>query len=234
MTTYTMLVVDDEPNFRSSMRRLFHLIQDDDTTFTVLDAAGGEEALKILGAGKVDCVLMDYQMPGGNGIEWIRRMLDANANAAVIMVTGLGNEQVAVEAMKRGAADYLVKGSITPETLLRTVMNAVQKIRMRLALEEQRAGLMEAERQRVMLESLGAACHHLGQPATVITAYLHLMKDSETSPERMEMIENCLKAAEALDAILHKLQMVSEYRTEPYYRGEDGDASAAGSNIIAI
>ena len=92
----------------------------------------------------------------------------------------------------------MVKGSITPETLLRTVLNAVQKIQMRLALEKQRAGLMEAERQRVMLESLGAACHHLGQPATVITAYLHLMKDSETSPERMVMIKNCLEAVEAL------------------------------------
>ena len=216
------------------MRRLFHLVRDDDTRFAVLDAAGGEDAMRILGNEKVDCVLMDYQMPGGDGIEWIQRMLEANPNTAVIMVTGLGNEHVAVEAMKRGAADYLVKGTITPETLLRTVLNAVQKARMKLALEKQREKLMEAERQRVMLESLGAACHHLGQPATVVTTYLHLMKDMETSPERMEMIDNCLVAVNALVDILHKLQKVSTYRTEPYFRREDGDGSATGADIIAI
>ena len=215
MKTYTILVVDDEPNFQNSMKRLLHLMQDDATGFNVLGASGGEEALKLLSAETVDCVLMDYQMPGGSGTEWIRRIREVNNHVAVIMVTGLGSEQVAVEAMKSGATDYLVKGSITPENLLRTILTAVQTVEMKLALEKQREKLMDAERQRVMIESLGAACHHLGQPATVISAYLHLMKRAETSPERKEMIDNCLKAAESMGEILQKLQAVSEYRTEP-------------------
>ena len=136
MKTYTILTVDDERNFRSGMRRLFHVMRDEDTTFTVLEASGGEKAMEILTAENVDCVLMDYQMPGGNGIEWLQRMLEVKNHVAIIMVTGHGNEQVAVEAMKMGAVDYLAKGAITPETLLRTVMNAVQKMRMKLAISE--------------------------------------------------------------------------------------------------
>jgi len=233
MKTYQILVVDDEPNFRNSMRRLFLIMQDDTMNFHVREASGGEEALRVLSANKTDCVLMDYQMPGGSGIEWIRRILEVHPNIAVIMVTGLGNEQVAVEAMKSGATDYLVKGSITPESLLRVILNTVQLMQMRLALEKQRERLMDAERQRVMLESLGAACHHLGQPATVISAFLQVMKRTETSPERTEILDKCLKAAEAMDDILHRLQMVSQYRTEPYYRAEEG-GSHTDMNIIDI
>ena len=234
MKTHTILVVDDEPNFRNGMRRLFHSLQNDTMSFTVLEASGGEEALKVLKTGKVDCVLIDYHMPGGTGIQWIQRVREANRTIAVIMVTGVGNEQVAVEAMKNGASDYLVKGSITPETLLKTVLNAMQTVRMRLELEEQREKLIDAERQRVMIESLGAACHHLGQPVTVITGYLQLMQRAETSPERLEMLDSCLKAAEAMGDVLRRLQMVSEYRTEPYYRGRKGDTSWPGADIVVI
>ena len=91
MTTYTMLVVDDEQNVRSGLRRLFDLMRDEDTTFTVLEASGGEKAIETLTAEHVDCVLMDYQMPGGNGIEWMQRMLEVKNHVAIIMVTGRGN-----------------------------------------------------------------------------------------------------------------------------------------------
>jgi DNA-binding NtrC family response regulator len=234
MTTYKILVADDEQNFRDSMKRLFHLLQDDSIGFEIVDASGGEDALTFLKSKNVDCVLIDYQMPGGNGIEWLRRILEQNRNTAVIMVTGMGSESVAVEAMKSGATDYLVKGSITPESLFRAVLNAVQKIHMRLALEKQREKLMDAERQRVMIESLGAACHHLGQPATVITTYLRIMQRDENSPDRMNMITNCLKAAEAMDEVLRKLQTVSRYRPEPYYRSDDDEARGTNIDIVAI
>ena len=77
---------------------------------------------------------------------------------------------------------------------------------------------LQTERQRVMLESLGAACHHLGQPATVLLANLGIMRRKVEDPtcNLKELIHNALDAAESLSEILHKLNAVNEYRTTPY------------------
>ena len=89
---------------------------------------------------------------------------------------------------------------------------------------------LETERQRVMLESLGAACHHLGQPATVLLANLGIMrkKADAQSPDLKSLIHMSLDAAESLSEILHKLNAVNEYRTTPYL----DDISGAGETRI--
>jgi len=87
----------------------------------------------------------------------------------------------------------------------------------------------EAERQRVMLESLGAACHHLGQPATVLLANLGIMqkKLGESSDDMVkELIGSSISAAETLGEILHKLNTVNEYKTTRYLEGREGPDSA--------
>jgi len=82
----------------------------------------------------------------------------------------------------------------------------------------------EAERHRVMLESLGAACHHLGQPATVLLANLGMIQRKwNIDDEKIrELIQNTIEAAETLGQILHKLNTVNEYRTTKYLDRPDG------------
>jgi len=88
------------------------------------------------------------------------------------------------------------------------------------------AALRETERQRVMLESLGAACHHLGQPATVLMANLGLIRSKvgNDDPVLSEMIDSSLVAIRRLGDTLHKLNCVNEYRTTSYV-GDEDDAS---------
>jgi signal transduction histidine kinase len=107
-------------------------------------------------------------------------------------------------------------------TRLRDQLDAAQ--REKRYLEQ----LVEAERHRVMIESLGAACHHLGQPATVILTYLELMKRRRPENNNDEMLENCIHAARAIADVLDTLQRFSKYRTEPYLPsdGERPDAPA--------
>ena len=83
-------------------------------------------------------------------------------------------------------------------------------------IEAQSRALLAAEQQRVMIETLGAACHHLGQPATVIRVYLEMMQKKEQAPEMQRMIAECRDAAESVSDILHRLQGVAKYQTEPY------------------
>jgi FixJ family two-component response regulator len=182
--TYTILLVDDDATFRRSQKRLLSAPSrsDPSVSFDISEADCGESAMGRLSQGPVDCVLLDYSMPGGDGNRWLLRFLEQIPNLAIIVVTGSGNEQVAAESMRQGAMDYLVKGTIDRSSLERAILNSVTKIEMRKLIETQRKELMEAEKYRVMIASLGAARHHLGQPACVITIYLDLMKKKETDP----------------------------------------------------
>lgn len=82
----------------------------------------------------------------------------------------------------------------------------------------------ESERRRVMLESLGAACHHLGQPATILLANLSVMKShvGDDDEKLRELVNTSLEAVDRLGKILHKLKAVNEYKTTEYLRGAAG------------
>ena len=100
----------------------------------------------------------------------------------------------------------------------------------KLAEEAQR----QSEQQRVMLESFGAACHHLGQPATVIMANLGIMEKQMEGQDSMvvELMKVTVEAAETLANVLHKLNTVNEYRTTKYL--DRGDDESAENRIIEI
>ncbi len=101
---------------------------------------------------------------------------------------------------------------------------------LRKTLQDQHQVILKAERQRVMLQSIGAACHHLGQPATALRMRLYLMRKKVRSVEELIEIDASIQDVEAIEAILTKLRDVNEYRTEPYLVSGDVD----GSHILAI
>jgi len=85
----------------------------------------------------------------------------------------------------------------------------------------------QAERQRVMLASVGAACHHLGQPATVIMTNIELIKrmaNAENNPNLQEILRLTNEAAETMAEVLHKLNAVTEFRTVQYLDAEDSES----------
>jgi len=94
--------------------------------------------------------------------------------------------------------------------------------------------MKESERHRAMLASLGAACHHLGQPATVILANLGLMKRKLLPPDHefKELLHTTTEAAEELQQILYKLNTAGEYVTQSYI--EDAEPDSAENQILDI
>lgn len=100
-----ILIVDDEEDLRETLTEQFELTEG----FTALTAASGEEALQILGAERVDLVILDVDMPGLSGREVVRRMREANIRVPVIMLTGRSGEADTVAGLEAGANDYVAK-----------------------------------------------------------------------------------------------------------------------------
>ena len=100
----TILIVEDE----AKMRRLLELNLGDDG-FTTLSAEDAETGLKLLRENSVDLILTDLKLPGMNGLEFLQTVKRQNAAMPVVVMTAFGSVETAVEAMKAGASDYVLK-----------------------------------------------------------------------------------------------------------------------------
>ena len=100
----TILIIEDE----AKMRRLLELNLGDDG-FKTLSAGDAETGLKLLGSEPVDLVLTDLKLPGMSGLEFLQAAKQQNPALPVVVMTAFGSVETAVEAMKAGASDYVLK-----------------------------------------------------------------------------------------------------------------------------
>ena len=91
--------------------------------FNLRHAMSGEQGMKEIGQHTPDCVLLDYSLPGHDGLEVLRKIREHKRQLPVIFLTGLGNEKLAVNLLKAGAQDYIIKSEI-PSLNLPQVINA--------------------------------------------------------------------------------------------------------------
>jgi nitrogen regulation protein NR(I) len=115
-----LLLIDDEADVQYSFRRIF-----DSPEIELTTAASGEEGLKLIPKLKPDLVIMDIRMGGINGLETLRRIRQIDSKLLVILMTAYGTTQTAIEAMKLGAYDYLLKPFDVPK--LKEIVNGALK-----------------------------------------------------------------------------------------------------------
>ena len=118
-----LLLIDDEADVQYSFRRIF-----DSPEIELTTASSGEEGLKQVARVRPDLVIMDVRMGGMNGLETLRRIRQTDAKLPVIMMTAYGTTPTAIEAMKLGAYDYLLKPFDVPR-LKQLVAAALQAVR---------------------------------------------------------------------------------------------------------
>ncbi|GAB6878503.1 hypothetical protein JCM17823_07770 [Halorubrum gandharaense] len=141
--TIRVLHVDDEPDFAEMAAAS---LEREDERFVVDTATSAGSGLDRLNETDFDCVVSDYDMPGENGIEFLKAVRDNVPDLPFILFTGKGSEEVASEAISAGVTDYLQKGTGTDQytVLANRVTNAVEKWRAE----------REAERTRTRLEAI--------------------------------------------------------------------------------
>jgi two-component system nitrogen regulation response regulator NtrX len=129
----TVLLVDDEAPVRDSLRKVLEYVG-----YTISEATDGRRALEALKHETPDAVLLDIKMPGMDGMEVLKRIVETDSALPVIMISGHGTIQTAVEATKTGAFDFLEK-PLDRDRVLLTVRNAIASRR----LSEEKARLEE-------------------------------------------------------------------------------------------
>ncbi len=179
METYRVLVVDDEPGMRAGVARALRDATitvpetGEDLRFETLTAEDGEAALELLAAEHVDLMLLDYKLPGINGLDVLER-LDRDGDETgvlTIMITAYASLETAVTATKRGAYDFLAK-PFTPAEL----KAAVRKAARHLAVRRQ-ARRLAAEKRQLRFQFISVLSHELKAPLNAIDGYLKIIRD---------------------------------------------------------
>ncbi len=116
-----ILIIDDEKAIRNVLKEILS-----NEGFTVEEASDGEDGLKKFTSGSYDVVLCDIKMPKVDGIEFLQKVIESNSEVPVIMISGHGNIETAVDAVKKGAFDYIAKPPDLNRLLI-TIRNALDK-----------------------------------------------------------------------------------------------------------
>ncbi len=106
-----ILYVEDNKNDQAILRRILSEKLEVNFDLTIMET--GETGLRELSCRSFDLVILDYRLPKMTGLEFLDRMAELDPSPPVIFLTGKGDEKVAVEAMKRGSRDYIVKDEIS-------------------------------------------------------------------------------------------------------------------------
>lgn len=141
----SILVVDDEKTVRDSLRLILEYEK-----FDVLFAENGVQCLRVLEQNTVDAVLLDIKMPGMDGMEVLQEIRKRYPALPVIMISGHGTIETAVEATKKGAFDFLQK-PLDRDRILITVRNALEQ--KKLSHEVQRIRETIEGKERILGES---------------------------------------------------------------------------------
>ncbi|HLG15500.1 MAG TPA: PAS domain S-box protein [Blastocatellia bacterium] len=129
-----LLVEDDEEDYNLTRDMLEKSVS---PAIELDRVATYDAALKAFARSEHDLYLVDYRLPGRNGLELLRQAIAGGCQAPIIVVTGLGGREIDVEAMKAGAADFLVKGQFTAPTLERSIRHALQRAKSQAVLRKQ-------------------------------------------------------------------------------------------------
>jgi len=201
-----VLIVDDEASVRKVMAAIFAQLG-----LPCETAASGEEALRILETHQIDAVISDLHMPGMSGMELLAKVRQNYPQMVFLVVTGVDDIQVGIQAMRQGADDYLVKPlQVDANIVLASLTRALHVKRLEQEVENYRHHLEEivSEQTQQLREALRQIERSYDQTLEVLGAAIDL-RDSPTAGHSRRVFLYSLEIAKAMGGLESQMRNIA-------------------------
>lgn len=164
------------------------------------------EFLKQYEAIDFDLVAVDFHLPDMDGLELLSIIRSEKPDVPIVIITGVGSEQTAVEAMKSGAADYITKQGDYSQTIPRVIKQAYNKQRLIMKNRRLENKAREAEKLEMVTTMTSTLNHEINNPLMAIQGAAELLLDDETlTPESRERLEMIADSAGRIEDITRRM-----------------------------
>jgi two-component system sensor histidine kinase/response regulator len=219
-TSARILVVDDEEGIREGCRRAL-----EPQGFTIETAATIQEGLCKIQEDDFNLVLLDVMMPDGRGIDLLAPIHEKDPDTVSVIITGYATVELAVEAIKQGAYDFISK-PFTTDLLLMTVNQGLERRRLSLeakrlqAVEQEAAELARAKEEMERLDKFKTAftltvAHELRAPVTALQSFLLAMLKGYVAPDQQQdVLQRAIRRTQELLDLVDDLLNLAAAREE--------------------
>ncbi len=217
-----ILIADDDEGDRKLVRRA---LEKADLSFACVETDTVEGALTACNNQIFDCAIVDYRMPGVDGLQGVAALHKRCPHMAIIMATGHGDETLAADAVKHGASDYIPKKRIDAETISRIVIYAIDKKRELVA------------RHHEELENFARVlAHDLRSPIASLQLFAQALADELSLPtiDKDEVLDQCREIFAAAGRVGGLIDDLYAYtRADAQVAFETVDMNQAADNAVA-
>ncbi|MGB3655774.1 MAG: ATP-binding protein [Rivularia sp. (in: cyanobacteria)] len=234
--TLNILIIDDDEVDRMAVSRALKAAN---IRMKLSEASDYSGAFEILSENIFDCIFVDYLLPGKDGLALVQEIRASGSKVPLIILTGQGDEQTAVELMKAGASDYITKSRITPDLLSATLRNVIriyeaelqielfnQQLRESNELLKRKNKELEEKREQIHIQNLklleasetksrflATMSHELRTPLNAIMAFSQMLQRKNKgnfSTSQVDMIQRIHNNGKNLLALINDILDLSK------------------------
>ena len=204
-----LLFVDDDTGYIAVAQQMLSKYQA--KKFNVVWKQDGKSATEELSKNtSIDMVLIEYYLPEINGLDVTRSIREKKIEVPIIFLTSSRDFRLAIEAMKYGVEDYIVKDDAGDSVLPRTIVNILERVYLKQKIaQQQKADLIAKKRTDAIRELVVTVCHEFNNPLAAMKISTDILSRQQLSPEEKQLVKELDKNIGLVEKEITKLRDIN-------------------------
>jgi DNA-binding NarL/FixJ family response regulator len=204
----SILLIEDNPNDIELFDEVLKDIENE--TISLTSATRLSDGILQLQKKVFEIVFLDLSLPDANGLDGFTKLHNQAPTVPIVILTGFNDNETALEIVRQGAQDYLIKGEIEPHLLIKSIRYAIERKRAQKIIQE-------AERFKVLAQTAVTTAHLINQPLTSIIGFIDLIKATKPDPKKLDNHLNAIREAGIkIHEIVKKMETIERHVATPY------------------
>jgi signal transduction histidine kinase len=231
-TRVKILLIEDNPGDARLVEIL--LDESDFDNYDIINKQSLNDGIEMHRQMDFAVVLLDLSLPDSRGFETLERFIQAQPAANVIVMTGLSDKALGLNAVKAGAQDFLMKGGFDPELLAKTLRYAIERKNVLNSLDEsQRARKVAEESARMKENFIASISHEMRTPMNAIYGMSNLLAQTTLNEEQRSYIDSVKQSSEILLGVINDILEVSTLQNSKMeFEAKDFDLKEMMQNML--